>query len=335
MTARGTAPRTAIDGLARLETPATWHQGGDADPRAVYVSIGEAELVILDRDDVALDHWSLPAMRRENPGAMPARYAPGADSAETLTIAEVEMVEALDRVLSAVEMGRRRPGRLRWAIVLALLAALAVAALAWGPGALRSHALRVMPPAQREEVGDRLLVALTALTGPPCGGLLGDEALTGLRARLLPTDPVRLRVVRDLPLPALALPGDLLVVSNETLLAQDDPAVAAGHVVASWAGARSDPPTARFLRDLGIFAVARLLISGTLPERAYATHVERLLLGPPPLPDDDALRPAFARARLDWRPWAVATDRPTAGAAPDMPPALDDTDWQSLRGICE
>ena len=326
---------TAIDGLVRLETPATWHPGGGAPPREVYAAIGTAELVILGPDEAALDHWSLPAIRRRDGGGVPARYGPGEAGDETLEISEPEMIDALDRVLAAVEGGRRRPGRLRAAILAALLAPALGAAVVWGPGALRDHAARVLPPAQHEEIGDRLLVALAALTGPPCGGLLGDEALGGLRVRLLPTDPVRLRVVQDLPMPALALPGDLLVMSNDTLLAQDDPAVAAGHVVATRAGAATDPPLLRFLDGVGTGGVLRLLTSGALPQAAYAAHVEALIARPPAPPPDDALRPAFVRARLDWAPYAQATGRPPQGGAPDMRPALDDTDWQSLRGICE
>ena len=325
---------TAIQGLARLETPAIWRPEGE-EPRAVYISIGEAELVILGKDEIALDHWSLPAMQRLDHGALPARYAPGPASGDTLEIHEAEMVDALDRVLAAVARGRQRPGRLRWAITVVLLAALIGGAAIWGPSALRRHAAQVIPPAQREEIGDRLLVSLQSVTGPTCGGLLGDEALAGLRTRLLPTEPVRMRVLRTLPVPALALPGALLLVSNETLLAQDDPAVAAGHVVATWAGARLDPPIDRFLRDIGTAAILRLLASGALPDRVYEGHVETLLAAPPPPPPNDALRRAFAEARLDWGPFAAATGRSPQGRALDMPPALDDTDWQSLRGICE
>ena len=79
----------------------------------------------------------------------------------------------------------------------------------------------------------------------------------------------------------------------------------------------------------------RLLLGGDLPQDAYRDHIETLLAAPPDEAPDAALRTRFAQARLDWGPYARASGRPSDGAAPDMPPVLDDTDWQSLRGICE
>ena len=327
---------TAIDGLERLEATALWRPATGAQRRDVLVSVGEAELRIFGADEAPLSHWSLPAIRRLNPGALPARYAPGRAAEEELEIEDASMVEVLERVLAAVERGRPRAGRLRLALGLAILAGLAVAAALWGPGALREHAARILPPATRVEIGDRLLVELTALTGPPCGGVLGDEALAGLKARLLPTAPVRPLVLRDLPAPAVALPGGLLLLSDDVLATQDDPAVAAGHLVAAHAGAGGDAPLDRFLDGLGIGQVARLLATGDLPPAAFARHVERLLLAPPAPPEDGAaLRDAFARARLDWGPWATATGRAAPAEAPAAAPVMDDTDWQSLRGICD
>ncbi|UWQ20349.1 hypothetical protein [Jannaschia sp. W003] len=328
---------TAIDGLERLETTALWRPAPDAEARAVYVSIGEAELRVFGDDEAALSHWSLPAIRRLNPGVVPARYAPGGSADEELSIDESAMIDALERVLAAVERGRPHPGRLRWLLVAAALGIGGLVAAFWMPSALRERAAVLLPPVQREEIGDRLLTELSALTGPPCTGVLGQEALDRLRERILPTTPVRLRVVRDLPIPALALPGDILLVSNETLLAQDDPAIAAGHVLATRVSAAAAPPLAAFLEGIGLRGIASLLTSGQVPPVAYARHIESLLLDPPALAPASVLRPAFSQARLDWAPWAAAVGLDAgSGAGPGaMPPALDDTDWQSLRGICE
>ncbi|KIT18136.1 hypothetical protein [Jannaschia aquimarina] len=326
---------TAIDGLERLESPAIWHPAEGEQRRDVYVSVGEAELVIFGTDEAPLSHWSLPAMRRLNPGAMPARYAPGQRADEELEIEETEMVAVLERVLDAVERGRPKRGRLRFVLSSALTAAAILGLLAWLPGAIRDHAIAVLPPAKQAEIGDRLLVELGALTGPPCTGPLGDEALTRLRLRLFPNTPVRMRVVQDLPAPALALPGGLLILSNEVLVARDDPEVAAGHFVAARATAHGDGPLGRFIDGLGTWGTARLLMSGDVRQQDVAEAVERLILTPPPLPADEALRGAFAEAGLAWAPWAQATGRPVRAAASGLEPALDDAGWQSLRGICE
>ncbi|MGC1262319.1 MAG: hypothetical protein WA873_16785, partial [Jannaschia helgolandensis] len=108
---------TAIDGLERLESPALWRPGAGQQRRDVYVAIGNAELVIQDSTGAALSHWSLPALVRRNPGETPALYGPAAADDEELEIEETAMIAALDRVMSAVEKGRQRPGALRRLIV--------------------------------------------------------------------------------------------------------------------------------------------------------------------------------------------------------------------------
>lgn len=327
---------TALDGLDRLESPALWSPGDGAPQRAVYVAMGKAELVIQDPDGDTLSHWSLPALVRSNPGTLPARYLPAEGADEDLEIAEQEMVTALDRVTEAVARGRARPGALRRATGGLIAGFLTGVAILWLPGLMRDHAGNVMPAAQRADLGDDMLAELTLLTGAPCASLTGTEALTLLRQRLLPNLPLRFAVLRDLPQPALALPGGLIVLSNDVLVTQDDPDVAAGHVLATAMGATREAPLDRFLDRIGLINLTRFLSSGEIAEDAVTTHVEALLLNPPPTPKDADLRPGFDGARLAWAPFAAATGRDEGTVPPSlMPPALDDTTWQALRGICD
>ncbi|MCK0166328.1 hypothetical protein MWU52_02065 [Jannaschia sp. S6380] len=327
---------TALDGIERLETTALWRPEADAQRRDVYVAIGEAELVIQDRTGTALSHWSLPALVRRNPGTLPAVYAPARKAEEELEIAEPEMVAALDRVMKAVEQGRRRPGSLRRVTVGLIAGFLVGSALVWLPNALRDHARNVMPAATRMEIGDRMLTELTALTGPPCATFTGTEALEQLKTRVLPTTPLRLAVLRDLPQPAMALPGGLVVLSDGPLVTQDDPDVTAGHLLSATLAALSDPPLDRFLEGIGTMGLLRLLASGHVDDAAITAHVEGLLLAPPTGLDPDTLRAGFDAAHLAWHPWAEATGQPQGEVTPsEMVPSLDDTAWQALRGICD
>ncbi len=326
---------TALEEFERLESPGLWRPGAGEQRRDVYVTIGDAELVIEDRNGAPLSHWSLPALRRINPRELPARYAPDTDSAEQLEIEEPEMVAALDRVVSAVAKGRRRPGALRRVAVGACLVAALGLGLLWLPGALRTQAATILPAAQRAGIGAALLREITALSGPPCAGPAGAEALDELRDRLFPLAAVRLVVLRDLPHDAMALPGGLIVLSERLLTGQDDPDVAAGNLVATFAQAQVDPPLARFLGDIGTLALARMLVSGDVPAREIATQAERLILRTPPEPTPAVLRPAFDAAQVDWPRYARATGLPEGEPAPSqMPPAMQDGPWQALREIC-
>ncbi len=326
---------TAIDGLDRLESPALWRPGAGQQRRDVYVAIGNAELVIQDSNGAALSHWSLPALVRRNPGETPALYGPATDDDEELEIEETAMIAALDRVMTAVEKGRQRPGALRRLIVGLVAGFLVGVALIWLPGTLRRQAENFMPVAQRAEVGDRMLGELTLLTGAPCGTAIGNEALSILRQRILPTTPIRLTVLRNLPQPAMALPGGTIAISDSVLITQDDPDVAAGHVLAAAISARQQAPLSRFLEQMGFIDLLRLLMKGQITDRSITEHVEDLLLAPESSLSAEILRPGFDMARLAWGPYATAVGLPRGDVPPSrMPPALDDPSWQALREIC-
>lgn len=84
---------TALKQYERLESIGLWRDDPEAQRREVLVRFGEATLVLSDpRSEVALSHWSLPAVERRNPGVLPALYAPGDDALETLEIDDTDMI---------------------------------------------------------------------------------------------------------------------------------------------------------------------------------------------------------------------------------------------------
>jgi hypothetical protein len=301
-----TRQATALEGLARLEAPAIWHPGEGAPPRDVYLSIGEATLLIQAPDGTPLTHWSLPALEREG-RAMPARYRPGAAAEEAVEIAEPDMVEALDRVRAAVERGRPRAGRLRLGLVALALAGAVAAGALWLPGEIRARTAAALPPPLRADLGEALMVRLSAVTGPPCAAPLGLEALDRLRAAALPAWPGAVVVLRDMPAPALALPGGTLVLSEAALGRAEGPREAAGLLIAAAEAAREGAPLARLVSDLPLVAVIGLATSARVEPALLDAHARRLLAAPPPL---------------------------APAAPPGGPPTLDAAAWTSLRAIC-
>ena len=106
---------TALEKFQRLEATALWRETPDAQRRDVIVSLGDATLVIKDSNDRALTHWSLPAVRRLNPGERPAVFYPDGDPSETLEIDtdHPEVVEAIEKLRKAVANPGQATGRLR------------------------------------------------------------------------------------------------------------------------------------------------------------------------------------------------------------------------------
>ena len=116
---------TALDEYKRLEAPAVWCSLPDVR-QEVFVSLGNASLMIYTFKDEPLGHWSLGAIERANPGEMPAVYHPLGDPNETLEFGESEtmMVAAIERLQAAIERGPSSGlGGLRRVILIALVIA--------------------------------------------------------------------------------------------------------------------------------------------------------------------------------------------------------------------
>ena len=149
---------TALAQYQRLEAPGLWRENAQAQRREVIVAVGDATLTISDMNDRPLAHWSLAALARANPGKRPAIYHPDGDPSEQLELAvdATEMVEAIEKLRSAIARRRPHPGRLRLVFLALSLGTVLAGGVFWLPGALRQHAVSVVPEAKRAELGAAL-----------------------------------------------------------------------------------------------------------------------------------------------------------------------------------
>ncbi len=336
---------TALKEFARLETEGKWRTAPDAEPRAVMISFGEATLVLTDGSGRPLTHWSLPALQRINPGDRPAVYAPDAEVSETIEIDDDTMIGAIEKVRRAIASRQPRPGRLRQGTIAGGVGLVVLVALFWLPGALMRQTLTVVPPGKRSEIGATLLGMVQRITGPTCRDPLGTEALSRLRDRVLGRGtPGQIVVVPKGLAGPLYLPGGIVVLPAALLDSTEDPAVVAGHVLATAASRDESDPLDDLLHESGFGTVLKLLTTGDIPTEALQAQAEHLTKTPAPRADDDVLLDWFGAARVPIGPWARATD-PTgveaavlvaADPAADQSggPVLSDGDWVSLQGIC-
>ncbi|MDP3959958.1 MAG: hypothetical protein Q8Q26_07845 [Pseudorhodobacter sp.] len=336
---------TALKKYQRLESPGLWRDAPEAQRREVVVGFGEASLVLSDpRTEVALSHWSLPAVERLNPFETPALYAPGSAAIETLEIEDADMIAALETVRGALARARARPGRLRGAVVLGMLVLLAGAAVFWLPDALERHAAAVIPAATRVGIGHLALADLARVTGAPCGGPAGQRALNSLSQRVFGDNPPQLVVLRAGGVAALHLPGPIVALDRALIESDAGPDVVAGFALAEIARAETLDPMIALLRHAGLRATLRLLTVGALPADAVAGYGE-ILLGTPVLAVDDTILLArFTAAGLASSRYAYAVDpsgETTLGLIEADPfrtdpprPVLADGEWISLQAIC-
>lgn len=335
---------TALKQYARLECMGVWRESATAQLRDVAVSFGDSTLVISDKADTALAHWSLAAVRRLNPGQRPALFSPGVDANESLEIEDDTMIAAIEKVRALIARRRPQPGRLRAGLLAAGLALALALAVFWMPNALLRYTVSVLPPSLRADIGTELLTAIIRVSGQPCVTERGATALGRLSTRLLGPDGGEIVVVPGGVRAAQHLPGRLFLVNRALVEDYETPDVLAGHVLAETARLEAADPMARLLRAVGIGATIRLLTTGEIPAERLAAYAERLLTAEPDPVADAALLARFARARVPSSPYAYALDisgestlplieadpMSTGGAVP----VLDDADWVSLQGIC-
>lgn len=335
---------TALIEYDRLEASGLWCPGPDQQRRDVIVSIGNATLVIADTNDVALTHWSLPAVERANPGKLPAIFFPDGDPGETLELAETEseMIVAIDRLQTAIERGRPHPGRLRFFSFVASLAVVLSLAVFWLPGALLDHTVSVVPEAKRQEIGATLLAQTRRLTGPFCSDIIADPAL----ARLGGHFGIRnLHVVRDGVRQTLSLPGGILLINRALIEDYEEPDVVAGYIIAETTRNQAIDPLHSFLQIAGLRAIFRLLTTGSVTQADARAYVEGAVAAVPASVENVLLLQAFQEQGVRSTPYGFALDvsgettlglieaDPFSGA--ETKPLVSDGEWVALQGICE
>ncbi|SEQ61527.1 hypothetical protein SAMN05428995_105309 [Loktanella sp. DSM 29012] len=335
---------TALEQYERLESLGLWRATRSEQRREVLVSFGKATLIVSDMADRPLTHWSLPAVERVNPDAMPAVFRPGPDAGESLEIEDETMVDAIEAVRDSIARAEAKPGRLRYWISAAILTAIIGAGAVWGPGLLRDQALLATPDARRAELGARILGHMQAQTGAICRSRGGLVALDRMRARLLGPDAPGQTVVLPAPLPGpVLLPGQITVINRAVLVRYDDPAVVAGEILA--AKANTTDPLRAVLNFAGLRATVHLMTTGDLPPGTLADYAASLIEKPQAVTSEQALLQAFASVGVPSAPYAdlrtargqnaalLLTQSPDTGTPPS--PILTDSEWIQLQGICD
>lgn len=332
---------TALDKYVRLESDALWRAGPDAQRRDVALSFGDATLVISDRAGRPLAHWSLPALIRLNPDETPAIYTPDEAESEAIEIADTTMIDAIEEVRKSLAKSRPHPGKLRHILTAALIAVTLLLAIFWLPGALTRQTLAVVPVPKRVEIGQAMLAHLQTQTGAPCSSPNAGTAADALAQRLFGAETQsRILVVPTLDEGAVALPGGLIAVDSGALRAADDPAVAAGYVLASLAALPDAGALGAVLEQAGLATTFRLLTTGDIPDAILHDAANAALAR---AVDPIQLRDLMAAAQIPQPPYLAAVDAQT-GSMPELAPdpldgravplILGDDDWVTLQNIC-
>lgn len=335
---------TALDRFVRLESEALWRASPDAQRRDVVISFGDATLVLSDAAGRPLAHWSLAALTRQNGDVTPAIYAPDDAASELLEISDPTMIEAIEEVRKAIAKSRPHPGKLRYWLTAVFIAVTLLLAVFWLPGALTQQTLAVVPQPKRLEIGTQMLRFMQPATGPVCTAQRADAASTRFARRLFGPDTAhQILVVPALAQGALALPGGLNIIDAAILQNTDDPAAAAGFILAGRAAMGQTDPLGYLLSQTGLRTTFRLLTTGSIPPDILDQNAQNLVTAQAPAPDPDVLARMLAAAQIPHGPYRAARDQ-RSGNTPDLgpdpmagqpvPAILNDSDWVALQNIC-
>ena len=299
---------TALSDYTRLETTGLWRETPDSQRREVVVALGDATLVISSMAETALSHWSLPAVKRLNPGKNPALYAPGADADELLEITDPDMIEAIERVRSVIEKRRPHPGRLRLWLGAGISLITLLIGVVWLPGALMRQTAEMIPPVRRAEIGQQILADMAELAGRPCAGAAGMSAMRDLSTAIFGAGAPQIIVLPSTAQVTAHLPGNILVVNRSLVEDYEDPEVLAGFLLAEDLRRRADPPLLRLLQDAGLMTTFRLLTTGQVDAAHLSAHAARLLTTPPVTVAAEPLLARFGQAGVSSQAYAYALD---------------------------
>ena len=334
---------TALSEYIRLEATGLWCPTPEDQRREVIVSIGEATLAITTVQGKVLTHWSLAAIERLNPGQLPAIYCPDGDPGETLELDADQdiMIDAIERLRSAIDRTRPHPGRLRLYSMIAIITAVLAMLVFWMPGALLRHTVSVVPDIKRQSIGAALLGRIERVSGRAC--------TTPETRSILATLARRTGVRKLVVLPAgvketLHLPGGIILLNKALIEDFEDPAVVAGYILSERARAADHDALAELLADGGPPASFRLLTTGELTQATLDQFAEHVLIAPRADAKDQAVLALFEQAAIPSTPYAYARDitgetvlsyieaDPSIGQTPK--PVLQDRDWVLLQNIC-
>jgi hypothetical protein len=338
---------TALKEFQRLEAEGVWRASPADQRKDVIVSLGDASLTILDLRENVLAHWSIAAVVRANKGQRPAIYHPDGDPGETLEFGldSTQMIEAIERIRSAIDRSRAKPGKLRFWITAGVAAAVLGGIALWLPDALLRHTVQVVPAVKRLEIGDALLSRITRISGQPCMTRDAQEPLRRLASRVLgPAQRGALVVLPGGVAETAHLPGGHILLNRALVEDPEEPDVTAGYVLTERLRALTQDPLEEMLIQTGLWSSLRLLTTGEPAKEDLDRYAEYLLAQPPKDLSTDVILAGFETAELRSTPYAYAKDitgettlplieaDPMAGK--DLRPVLSDADWLRLQGIC-
>ncbi|QDY68541.1 hypothetical protein [Qingshengfaniella alkalisoli] len=336
---------TALTQYERLEAPGVWRESAQAQRKNVFVSLGDATLIIRDSAETVLAHWSLPAVERSNSKSDPAIFTPAPGSEEILEIDDPTMIDAIETVRHAVKRSGRPSGTLRKIAFAAIALACIAVGVVWLPDAVTRHTAQALPDPTRAAIGQKMLSELEKVTGQACAGREGRATLANLLNRLFSGEQWKVVIVPSGPALATHLPGQTLLARADLITKHTEADALASALLVEAEEARQSDPMVKLMTQMGMGAALSLLTTGALPDKKVADYADDFLIRDTSTLTTDTTIGLLESVGISSRPYAYALDDsgettlalieadPFPAGTPE--PLMSDSDWLRLQGVCE
>ena len=331
-----------LSDFQRLETHGVWRDSASDPGRLVVALLNEKSLTFVSTNNRPLTHWSIEAVRRINPGEIPALFTPDEEGHERIEFTDELFVSILQELIDPKPEETDTAEPLRWpgrAVAAALVAAVCCG-LFLASDRIAGGLAGLIPAAKRLEIGERIFTHLTEIAGPECQSVSGNNALSVLERRLF-VGGKSVRVIRGMPQDTAHLPGNILVLSSAVLDRNSQTAAVAGHLLEEYLRAGQADSMTELLRFAGFVAAVKLAFRDSIDDAALRRFAGTLISGQPAKVSESALLEQFQRARFPSSPFARATGSLGLLVARDpykgksFRSLLNDSAWFDLKGICQ
>ena len=337
---------TALKEYQRLEATGLWKESSESQRKEVLVLFGENSLILYDKTDMPLSHWSLAALKRANPGEFPAIFKPTPTDPESLEIDDKTMINAIEKVGHIISKRSPKKGRLRTYIFLSIITTLGFLGVFWLPQALINHSLSVIPESKKVAIGLSLFKKVSALTGNACSTEEGNESLISLQNRVFGDIYHKIFIVPNSPKKILTLPGNILLVDRTVMEDFEAPEVAAGYLLMSQELVEKEDPFLFLINSSGLRVLFRLLTKGEISDSFLTRHAEKILTRSHREITYSGLIKRFKNSNIATSPFAYALDvtgettlelieGDSKISSGNSHPIITDSAWVSLQAICQ
>lgn len=322
---------TALPEYARLETTGLWADAPNAQRREVVVSFGDATLVLSDKNDRPLAHWSLAALVTVHKSPAKTIYSPLDDGLETLEIDDATMNEAITKIKAKYRRGGATPGLVRRLISSVVLLAF-FAVLAWFPHALSNYATSITPDTAAQRMGAQMLT----LRSKNCTARGANRVLQSLAAKYGDGEVRRISVTDLGTQNSARLPGGVVLIDAALIESQNGPEALVGHILYQRQLEAERPALYDLFRYAGFFQTIAFLTGSQIDAVILKGFANRARSQAEP--DTEALIDLFKLHDLSPLPFA-RTHPPLQAALASVDisstgPVLSDNQWAVLEGVC-